>query len=130
MNDTLTPAEVEQLSGIKCHVMTNTGDLLWRSRAWTDGRKSHAEERVKGKGWMEFVFPADCAGILAWLKDGRESVIEFCCIAPSTGRYAKVRWWKTEHRGNNLIFGDVVGCSCADGRCKRHELPEIPSAID
>lgn len=104
----------------KCCLFDRRGRLLWRSPAWTDGIASpRADRAVLGFRYLEFVYPADVAPLLAWFAADTETAHSFCCMLPASGRMARVHYVKFRYGADWLVFGAARECSgpCSLARC-------------
>ena len=87
-------------------IFTDRGELLWRSPAWTGGKRDWKKEHaVLGTRWKEFVFEEDLPALMRWFGDGRENGTEFRAMAPSSGQHVRIRYRKIGWEGHWIVLG-------------------------
>lgn len=99
-----------ELDSVRCLLVTESGDLLWRSSAWRNGQKSPNEEhQVTGKKWWAFMCEHSFPHLLEFLADGKDGTGHtFYGMLPSTGQCAKIHWIKHRWQKHWLVSGDFV----------------------
>ncbi len=116
----LDPSERQKLHASKTVIFDHAGNLLWRSPAWADTRD---DRHLLGHAYLEFIFEADQAPLLAWFLDPAAGPIVFRAIAPETGRAVRVSYAKVACGIYWIVVGEVTLLSDDETRA---EFPNLP----
>ncbi|MEY2878216.1 MAG: hypothetical protein RLZZ15_596, partial [Verrucomicrobiota bacterium] len=83
--------------------------LLWRSPAWTGATFDPAREHaLLGTRWQEFIHPADLPALLTWFANGTRGEHHFRAMAPRTGQYVRLFYYKTEWQSHWIVIGHAI----------------------